>query len=105
MNVRRMALCVVLIALVSSLAFAQSPAGLGQAPFGSYSSANLDTVNLYSGNVLLDIPLFSLPGREGMGTQLRMTYNAQGWRDGSTEFETIGYYVGGWAIASPLGTG
>jgi RHS repeat-associated protein len=103
MRLWRIGLCGLWILWVTGFIFAQSPQGLGRAPFGSYFNADLDSINLYNGNLMLDIPLFSLPAREGLSTGLRLTYNAQGWVNGSTQYETYGYYVGGWTIANPIG--
>ena len=42
---------------------------LGIAPSASYLGGGMDNINLYTGNLVLDIPLISLPGRE-LGTGL-----------------------------------
>jgi RHS repeat-associated protein len=89
--------------MVEALSFAQSPDGPGRAMFGSYASNGIDTINLYNGNVMFDVTVFSLPAREGLSTELRLVYNQQGWTDASTPSGTYGYYTGGWRIATPVG--
>ncbi len=48
----------------------------GQPVLGSYFSTDVDTVNLTSFNLHINIPLFSLPGRE-LPLNLSMDYNSQ----------------------------
>ena len=50
--------------------------------YGYYKSAN-ETINVQSGNVILEIPVSPVyPGPEGSGLdlQLKMIYNSQSWR-------------------------
>jgi RHS repeat-associated protein len=90
----------VLMLCASSLAHGQaldssSDAQTGREPFGAYFSADLDSINLYSGNLLLDIKLFNRTGRE-LSTGLRPIYNSQKWQQFSCTFLGCGIYTGGW---------
>ena len=50
----------------------------GFLPYGAYSGSGFGSVNEYSGNLNLSIPLASLPaGRGGMGIAVGLTYNSQ----------------------------
>ena len=68
-----------LLILGSSVAFGQatfeSPE-TGEKVLGSYFATDIDSVSLTNGNLLLNIPVFSLPGRE-LPLRLNMTYNSQ----------------------------
>jgi hypothetical protein len=63
-------LAVSLFSFVAVDAFAQaqpdtSPgAQTGVQPYGSYFSADIDTIGLYNGNLMINLGLFNLPGRE-----------------------------------------
>ena len=69
----------------------------GIAPSASYFHGGIDSIHLANGNLFLDIPLISLPGRE-LGTGLRLTYNSQKksyvWPYGP---------LPGWQISDPIG--
>ena len=83
---------------------AQSPAGPGRAPFGSYFDANIDSINLYNGNLMINLGLLTLPGRED-STGLRLVYNAKGWIE-VPDLEnggTYSYYAGGWRLNPSAG--
>ena len=78
---------------------AQSPAGPGRAPFGSYSDSNVDSINLYNGNLMIGLNLVTLTGRE-LSSGLRLVYNAHGWIE-VPDLEnggTYSYYAGGWGV-------
>jgi hypothetical protein len=90
------------VALIVTLALAlplsaQSPDGPGRAPLGSYFDSGIDNINLFNGNLMVNSPLFSIPGRE-LNTSVGLSYNSQGWRTGDTGSGTYGYYDGGWTI-------
>lgn len=104
-----------LLVLLPAAAIAQTtidtapPAQTGQQVYGSYFSSDVDTVGLYNGNLMLNIGLFSLPGRE-IPLGLSLSYNNQKyqtlwWSDGSAGFVVDAYtiYTGGWRIANPFG--
>src|SRR5215471_1174749 len=74
----------------------------GRLPSGSYFSGDVDSVSNYNGNVMLDIQLFTLPGRE-ISQGLRLTYNSQKWQSSGFGSSVHGYYTGGWQIADPTG--
>ncbi|MGH9871910.1 MAG: RHS repeat domain-containing protein [Pyrinomonadaceae bacterium] len=82
-------ICVVLCA--AATCFAQSEQlekipDRGFHPTASYSLGNIETINTTSGNLMLDIPLASLPaGRGGHpGFQLKLGYNSKIW-DGEAD--------------------
>src|SRR5207245_2673115 len=58
-----------------------TPTGLarGAHPLGSYGG-DIDTVSLFNGNVSLNIPIASLPGRGGMHAGVMLSYNSKIWR-------------------------
>lgn len=59
-----------------------TPAALakGSHPLGSFSGSDVDTVNLFNGNLSMRIPLFARDGRSGMGFSLMLAYNSKIWR-------------------------
>ena len=71
---------------------------LGRRPYASYFDADIDSVNTYNGNLLLDITLFTLPGRE-LPVDLRVTYNSKGWQ----AYYQQGIYHGGTRVHTPVG--
>ena len=73
---------------------------LGRRPYASYFDADIDSVNTYNGNLLLDITLFSLPGRE-LPVDLRVTYNSKGWQ--AYGYQQYGVYHGGSRVHTPVG--
>jgi RHS repeat-associated protein len=75
----------------------------GKLPSGSYFSTNIDSISNYNGNVMLDIPLLSLPGRE-VSQGVRLTYNSLKWQSSDLGGVRHGYYTGGWQIVDPTGT-
>ena len=104
------------IAFVSILlrpaAFAQTPqpgydtspgAQTGQQVFGSYFSSDIDTVGVYNGNVLLQIGLISLPGRE-ISIHLGVSYNSQKWEQVDCGGVACGEYTGGWRLTDNFGS-
>ena len=72
-----LAICLVLTAAVSGFSQASYGSGdTGERVLGSYFSTDVDTVNLSSFNLHINIPLFSLPGRE-LPLNLSMDYNSK----------------------------
>jgi hypothetical protein len=71
----------------------------GQQVYGSYFGADIDAVNLYNGNLNLNIPLFSLPGRE-LPVGISLSYNTGQWEQTLCGSDPCGYYTGGWKIAT-----
>src|SRR5437867_11207611 len=69
----------------------------GRSPFASYADGNIDSISVYNGNLSLDIPLVSLPGRE-LSTGLRSTYNSQKWQQLNFFGDPGGAYTGGWHL-------
>jgi RHS repeat-associated protein len=61
------------------LAFAQS-SETGLPPFGSFHGSNFDLVSLKSGNLHVEIPLWSLPQRAAPNTGLRLVYDMPSWQ-------------------------
>ena len=96
-------LAVFMIATAATATMAQGIDGSGgRRPYGSYFDAGIDSINIYNGNLMLDINLFSLPGRE-LSTGLRLTYNSQKWQ----QVDLLGWpsnlYSGGWRVFDPIG--
>jgi len=75
----------------------------GRLPSGSYFATGTDSISNYNGNVLLDIPLISLPGRE-ISQQVRLTYNSLKWQANILGGIQHGQYTGGWRFVDPAGT-
>src|SRR5262245_58584610 len=89
--------------LGSAQAFDTSPnAQTGRQSFGSSFDGNIDSVNLYSGNLFLEIKLFTRSGRE-LSTGLEVTYNSQKWQQFHCVVFNCGVYTGGWKINDPIG--
>jgi len=104
MKLRHAVFVFILLSAVSSPAYSQpldpSPeAETGRVRFRSYFEAEVDSINLFNGNLNLNIPLFTLPGRE-LSTGLRLVYNAQKWDHFAAPG---GVYTGGWRTFSPIG--
>ena len=77
----------------------------GRPHWGSFFEGAVDSINLYNGNVMLDLPLLTRPGRE-ISTGLRLTYNAQNWETILQNYMSIfpyGLYTGGWRLYDPIG--
>jgi len=91
-------------------------AGYGQSEFtfgdtgakvlGSYFKNDIDSVSLTNGNLNVNIPIFSLPGRE-IPLTLGMTYNSQAIQQRTSyddEGDPTNYWeFYGWRKAAPLG--
>ena len=75
----------------------------GRQPYGSYFDGDIDSVSIYNGNLMLDITLFELPGRE-IPTGLRLIYNSQKWQNFYPGSYGFGIYTGGWRIYHPRGS-
>ncbi len=116
-SVRKVVLSAVLVIVGGCLANAQQPDRGFQAA-NSYAAAGLGAVNLTNGNVVLNIPIASLPaGRGGSpGYSVNLQYNSKLWQshqssrdDGSAdEYGNTRYSLstislserGGWRLAS-----
>ncbi|MCU1320813.1 MAG: repeat-containing protein [Acidobacteriaceae bacterium] len=82
MNINRALFCMTVIILFLSLRCgAQDQYGLtqGYAPFGSYDSSVLDSVDLSTGRLMLHIPIYSLPQRGTLKYSFSLTSNSIGW--------------------------
>src|SRR2546426_667518 len=81
--------------------FDTSPNGqTGIQVFGSYFRADIDTIGLCNGNIVLRIPLISLSGRE-IALSLNVAYNSQKWERADCGGLSCGEYTGGWRIDDP----
>src|SRR5438094_4337709 len=81
-----------------------SPNGqTGQQVFGSYFSSDLDTIGPYNGNVLLQISLINLPGRE-IPMRVGISYNSQEWDQVDCGGVACGEYTGGWRLTDTFGS-
>ncbi|MGH9572022.1 MAG: hypothetical protein ACRD40_00615, partial [Candidatus Acidiferrales bacterium] len=59
-------LCFLCLALASPIHAQDDPAfQVAAQPFSSYQGGNIDKVDLFSGNISIDIPLMSYPQRGG----------------------------------------
>src|SRR5262245_19169755 len=88
-----------LLLILGRVLLAQSPSAPGCSPFGSYFDTNIDGINLYNGNLMINLNLLTLPGRE-LSSGLQLVYNAQGWVE-VPDLEnggTYSYYAGGWKL-------
>src|SRR2546427_652040 len=94
-------LCIIRTALGQGIDTSPS-AETGRLPFASYSNTDIDSVSIYNGNVSLDIPLLTFPGRE-LSTGLRLTYNSQKWQQFNFLGELGGAYTGGWHLYDFIG--
>ncbi len=74
----------------------------GREPFSSYFDAGIDSINLYNGNLFLDLTLFSRSGRE-LSTGLRLTYNSQKWQPQYCTIYECAWYSGGWTVSDIIG--
>jgi len=79
--VSRLLLCLGSVLLTMAIAHAQNPdptdagAEIGFKPLGSYHGSLLENVDLYTGNLHIEIPLVTLKAR-GHETVLRLSYNS-----------------------------
>jgi YD repeat-containing protein len=103
---KRVFLLSILIGLHTSgfgQAFDTTPnAQTGRQSFGSYFDSDIDSINLYNGNLSLNIKLFDRPGRE-LSTGLRLSYNSQKWQQSSCLIFNCGIYTGGWTNSDVIG--
>ena len=84
---RSMVLCMLFLAMAGQFCWAASDLNVMDdigfnSAYGYYKSAN-ETINMQSGNVILEIPVSPVyPGPEGSGLdlQLKMVYNSQSWK-------------------------
>jgi hypothetical protein len=97
------------------IALGQADAGLTQSPLRgiipghSYSISDIETIGTANGNVMLDIPIVSLPpGRGGLTAGLRLHYDSkiwnasatiQKWPDGVDRTTRTLWPAGGWHYA------
>ena len=78
-------------------------AGLGIAQFGAYSGSNVDTVNLMNGNLVLRIPLYSVPQKGTLSLSYSLIMNNQNYSQGyiqevdgsGGEADASYYYISG----------
>lgn len=80
------ALSLFLILAAVSFSFAQADTGsqaIGLPAHGSFSGSDFDNVQLNNGNLHIEIPLYSLPGR-GLSANFKLVYDSKGWYEYST---------------------
>ena len=54
----------------------------------SFASSQIESVNITNGNLLVDLPLVSLPaGRNGLTASVRLTYNSKLWTAETEQFQ------------------
>src|SRR6185295_7626266 len=73
----------------------------GVQPYGSYLSSDIDNVNLFNGNLNVNIPLFSLPGRE-LPVGVSVTYNSGQAASTYCGDDPCIYSTGGWQTNTPF---
>src|SRR5258708_11166599 len=67
-----------LILCISGIAQEGMTADRGVKPGGSYGISDIESVSMSSGNLMLHVPLASLPaGRGGMSAKLNLIYNSK----------------------------
>ena|SRR5438876_5229030 len=101
---------ILLIAFFSVAALAQDAINvanhnsIGFPQNGVFNGSDFDTVQLNNGNLHLEIPLWSLPGR-GPGASLKMVYDSKSWylREGCHTSHTTGDTICGQAPAESSG--
>src|SRR5689334_12665082 len=53
----------------------------------SFASSSIESVNITNGNLLVDLPLVSLPaGRNGLSAGVRLNYNSKLWTTETEQF-------------------
>src|ERR1051325_5561743 len=53
----------------------------------SFASSQIESVNITNGNLMVDLPLVSLPaGRNGLSAGVRLTYNSKLWTTETEQF-------------------
>jgi hypothetical protein len=52
----------------------------GTHPLGSFGGGEIDSINLFNGNLNLRLPLASKDGRAGLGASVVLAYNSKTWR-------------------------
>jgi RHS repeat-associated protein len=64
----------------ASLSFAQdtNSSNIGLPPNGVFSGSDVETVQVNNGNLHIEIPLYSVPGR-GLNTSVKYVYDSRGW--------------------------
>ena len=73
----------IVIFVLSSMLFAQTPLNLenGFKPYGSYEGSNMDTVNLLNGNLMLHAPLIpGAPQRGSLQISTNLYVTSQDWQ-------------------------
>ena len=83
-----------------------TPAGLAPgSPAGSYSLSGIDDVNLFNGNLNVNVPLMTIGGRGGAGYQMVYAANRNRWL---IEAQEYGFgsvrnipNIGWWGSADP----
>lgn len=95
---KRLALLGVFFTFVSVPAFAQVAPDVQQGliPFGSFQHADIDSVNVATGNLTLHIPLVSYPQRGGkLRLNFFIRYNNKGWYIYQSGTQYLWRYAGG----------
>lgn len=61
----------------------------------SFASSQIESVNITNGNLMVNLPLVSLPpGRNGLSAGVRLTYNSKLWTTETEQFpDCIGHWV------------
>jgi RHS repeat-associated protein len=74
-------------------AFGQSSPDRGYQAANSYAISDLESINMTNGNLMMNIPLASLPGSRGIGATISAHYNSKLW-DTRLEKRTDGVCTG-----------
>ncbi len=85
-------LAIALLAIGEVLGQAQNQAGeRGLNPGRSYAVSDIETIGLFSGNMMLNMPLGALPpGRGGMSAGIGLSYNSKLWDTLVSDVERFG---------------
>lgn len=86
-GIRKLLIAASIVALATAEGAAQSntfEAPYGISPNGAYSSYNIDSVNMVNGNLIINIPLYSLPQLGKLALSFSAVANSVGWQQQET---------------------
>ena len=94
--------------ILLSSAFAQdtNSTNIGLPPNGVFSGSGIESVQVNNGNLHIEIPLYSIPGR-GLDTTVKYVYDSRGWIAKIDNLNRGGTFPGPhnnlqWAVVAPL---
>ena len=100
--------CVLFLMATASASFAQdtNSTNIGLPPNGVFSGSEIENVQVNNGNLHIEIPLYSVPGR-GLNTTVKYVYDSRGWIAPMDKAHNSGTTPGPhnnlqWAVVAPL---